>query len=339
MLSLRIRHFVVTMLIFCLTATVTAVWETSTTIPSFGTIKYWDFFFEVGFENDDCFKLGINGRDEYLLYGTFYEGVPPYWDRGGYPQYENPGYYRFEADTTIAHSGSQSALLELIDPIDNGKRRNQIHHDWNPLTTEHIWQEVCYYIPTDIMWTHPDTGEPQFYGLGALISERLWDPDLPMDAQEYGIKISVIWHKYRGNPVFNFVQGPVGVDNNDDGVRDFDTPADQYSELGSEGVPTGRWIKIKTHVYRNLDNWDQGYVEFWFTDETTGDTVYHREDPCRTIGIDPQRIADAPPYNVGGYYGYLSSSFTLYAGGLDGGMPPPCKIYVDDFYAGVLYAE
>lgn len=275
--------------------------------------------FIADFENDGDFSVGVEHSGNYK-----------YWDRERWFMDIHPDAYRFWPETTIVRSGTRSAKLELLDPISDGRRRLQRYHDWNPFT-EHIWQEEWFYLPEDLLWTNPDTGEGLWYALHTIISERMWNPDiLPWNFQDFAIAINVIWDQYHNNPVFDFILRGRDVDNNDDGQPDIGD-FEKYFELGSEGVPTGRWIKIRSHIYRNLQNWDEGYVEFWIEDSETTETIYHKEDPCRTIGIDPERIASLTPWKQGDYMAYIASGFCLYAGGLRGGMPLPCKIYVDDF--------
>jgi len=314
------------LLLLMLTTTSAASLNNSVQLSSFGTIKYWDYYFQVGFENSvDDFKRGIEHTGDYV-----------YWDRGGYWPSVYPEAYRFEPNTEIVHSGSQSALLELLDPTSDGKRRNMVYHDVDPLTTEHIWQIEYFYLPADFPWTNPTTGEPFWYTLQTLISERMWNQDLRLHFHEHGIKLGVLWHRYRSNPVFVFTRGPSDFDNDNDGQWDTTGKADQYFELGPEGVPKETWIQITSHVYRNLDDWDQGYVEFWISDESTGETIYHKQDPCLTIGINPESIAALPPSNDGdGNVAWLTTGFDLYTGGLDGGWALPTKLYVDDFFLGV----
>jgi hypothetical protein len=296
-------------------------------MSSSGTIIYWDYSFQVGFENTEDFMVGVEHSGNYT-----------YWDREQWFRDQYPGAYRFEPNTTIVHSGEQSIRLGLLHPNSDGERRIQTYHDWDPLETVQIWQEEWFYIPAGFLWKNPSTGEGFWYNLHTILSERMWNPDLVTSYQEYAVKLGAIWNQYSNKPVFCLTQGPVSVDNNDDGMDDFFSPEDQYFELGSAGVPTGRWFRIMSHVYRDLQNWDGGYAEFWIEDPVANRTVYHMENPCRTIGINPQRIGSLTPWRQGEYMAYLASGFTLYAGGLSDGMPSPCEIYVDDFFVGVRYS-
>lgn len=341
-LLLKKDLLVIVLLSLLLITTSAALPNVSTNITSFGRLIYWDFSFEVGFEHPEDFRRGIEH------YKCADGGNYTYWDRGGYIESVYPeGVYLFEPDTTIVHSESQSALLALLDPTEDLKRRNKVFHDWSPNATEYIWQEMYFYFPDDFRFVNSE-GKALWCTIFGM-SERMWNPDRAVPGeQEHALKIGVIWHRYLDppRPVFSFCQGPRRFDNDNDGV--WDTGGDKIEKFfwftQGPSVPTETWIHIKSHIYRNLSDWDNGYVEYWITNESTGETIHYKEDPCRTIGIDPDLMASLTPNTQGklggekGYGAWLSSGFSIYEGLLEPDTEvPPAKIYVDDFFAAVHY--
>jgi len=245
----------------------------------------------------------------------------------------HPDAYRFWPETTIVHSGTRSAKLELVDPTSDGTRRIQLMHDWDPLTTEHIWQEEWFYFPSDMPWIDPDTGEPLWRTIHAMVTERMWTAGIPQPYQEFSWRIAVVWDKYNDRLVFD-ITGLADVDNDDDGVADFPRPRTIYLELpGNESVPIGRWFKVKTHTYRNVRDWATnatgGYIEIWISDELDNE-VYRKIENVHTIGINPERIAALTPWKQNNAMAYVASGFAHYCGGLSGSYGVPSTIYVDD---------
>lgn len=283
--------------------------------------------FNTSFEETGDFAVGLEHTGNYK-----------YWDRERYFMSLHPEAYRFWPEATIVHSGTRSAKLELVSPYDFETNRLQIMHDWGPLTTGHIWQEEWFYFPSDMPWTHPTTGEPIWRTIHGIITERMWttNPSIRTKYQEFSWRIAVLWNRYTNKLNFEVI-GLASVDNNDDGADDFASSSPIYIEfLGSEGVPRGRWFKIKTHIYRNLNDWATnpagGYIEIWISDPYgSGEELYRKIDNIHTIGINPERIAAHPPWNEGGNMAYIASGFAHYCGGLSGSYGVPSKLYVDDF--------
>jgi len=300
--------------------------------------------FTVGFEEDIDFQVCTENKCNAPACTT---GCV-YWNRGGWSLTQAPTECLFEAETNPAfvHSGNRSAKLELVNPHDDLTRRVQIYHNWNPLTAEHIWTEETFFLPEDFPMVDPATGESMWHSLATWITERMWNPGLPSTFQQYALRLGVVWDAANNKPIFSFTNGAAEVDNNDDGINDLaGAMFEKYFSFSPEGVPLGKWIKIKGHVYRNLANFDQGYVEFWIQEITGKDTdgndiigreIYRKEDPCRTIGINPARLASLPPSchepGTEGKCAWLSSGFTNYQGGFAGSFGPPSKLWVDDVY-------
>jgi hypothetical protein len=150
----------------------------------------------------------------------------------------------------------------------------------------------------------------------------------------YQLTLGYLWHSTQGKYVFGFNEGTGAFDNNDDGINDYTNIADEYISLGDNGVPFDSWIKISSHVFRNFTDYTKGYVQIWLQDMTTNDTAYFVRNPCRTIGINPSRIAALPLNTHTEEYpnqgAVFANGFSLYSGGLDGSMPNPCSLFVDN---------
>jgi hypothetical protein len=139
-----------------------------------------------------------------------------------------------------------------------------------------------------------------------------------------------------GQQIFVLNLGKGSIDNNNDGVTENWTnmEADLYSNRDANQnvpstwltrvpglvVPFDRWFKVTTLVYRNLSDFNNGYVKVWIDDQLVWDV-----EGTRTVGIEPdllRAIDPLPPEPQG----YLCSGFGLYT---EVGSKPK-TIYVDN---------
>jgi len=267
-----------------------------------------------------------------MLYGTHYYGTPPNWTRGGYGPSHFPDLLLFENETSIVHRDLQSARLSVVNPSEEGKRRLEILHDWDPYS-EYIWEVAWYYFPSSLM---PADAWITFH---RIIYERMWDQDKAVYYQHFQISLSVITDgrsATQGQQIFVLDLGKGDIDNNNDGVTE-EWPymdADLYSNRDSDRVvPSSwltqksgfqvsfdRWFKVVTLVFRNMTGFDNGYVKVWIDGELIWDV-----QGTRTVGIAPDVLKNIEPLPPDPQ-GFLSSGFGLYT---DVGSSPK-TIFVDD---------
>ncbi|MCK4424860.1 hypothetical protein KAU93_04170 [Candidatus Bathyarchaeota archaeon] len=330
-ISRKIELFVPFLLSLILIATSAASLSGSAYVSSFGTIDYSGVTL-VDFENDDCFKWGINGKDEYMLYGIHYYGSSPNWTRGGYGASQWPDLLLFENETLIVRRGFQSAKLSVVDTSFDGGRRIEILHDWNP-DSEYIWEVAWYYFPSSLK---PLDSWMAFH---RMIYERMWDQDKAVYYQYFHISVSAMTDgrtATNGQQIFSLSLSKGNVDNNNDGVTE-EWPhlgADLYSNYDSSNavpsswltkkpgfqVPFDQWFKVTTLVFRNMTDFDNGYIKVWIDDELIWDV-----QGTRTVGIAPEVLKSIDPLPPDPQ-GFLSSGIGLYTG--VGSSPK--TIFVDD---------
>lgn len=286
-------------------------------IISTGSISY-DQGVYIDFESVDSFKWGVDFGDDYMLYDTHYNGAPPYWDYGGYPALQYPGTLLFQPDTQIVHSGQQSAKLSVANTNIDATRRLEVLHGWNP-SSQYLWESAWYYFPSSIK---PLDSWMTFH---RLVYERMWDQSKVTYAQSFQISISAMTdgrYATNGQQIFVLGLGKGTVDNSNTGTQDIwqNLGADLYSNADSNQVvpgswltkkpglqvPFDRWFKVTTLVYRNLVDFNNGYVKVWIDDQLVWDV-----EGTRTVGIDPsvlQAVKQVPPDPQG----FLCSGFGLY---------------------------
>lgn len=287
-------------------------------VSSSGTIVY-SMLTLVNFENDDCFMWGIDGNGTgYILYGTEYSGNVPFWSRGAWPAKEYPGVLLFEPATSIVYSGLHSAELSVTDTSKEATRRLEILHDWDPYT-EYIWQVGFYYFPSSLK---PSDGWITFH---RIIYERMWDQNKAIYYQYFQISLSVMTDSRSatyGQQIFVLSLGKGNVDNNNDRVEEYwpyyetdlfsngdsskTVPASWLTKKPGFQVPFDRWFKVTTLVFRNITDFNNGYVKVWIDGELIWDI-----QGTRTLGIAPsvlENVDPLPPQPQG----YLCSGFGLY---------------------------
>lgn len=327
--------------------------------------------FHVGFEQiDPDFKVGNVCRvDGPPLRDTCSINAGPfiYWHHGGSGL--NIRCLEMEFVPTSpgepVHSGAQAARLSncMIPPDENpldqweANRRVEILHQLNPLLVEHVWQETWFFIPTTFKWTDDRFTDPEYGGPAAMwfsfyrmIYERRYLPG----ASGFNINIGPVWRRagesYAGRIVTEarpefFVSNTSGayVD------KSIQNKVEEYLYFSDDDpIPIGRMFRIKTHVFRNLADWEKGYLELWITDpDAPGGPreIYRKYDPLRTIGLDPAQLASYPCHGPAPY-SHLCAGFGIYSGWRSMG---DCRnystfgntIFVDDFdyksTAGVTY--
>ena len=327
----KIHLFVPVLLSLILIATSAASLNSSAHVSSSGTIDYSGVTL-VDFEDDDCFKWGINGMDEYMLYGTHYYGTPPNWTRGGYGPFHFPDLLLFEIETSIVRRGLQSARLSVVDPSAEVSRRLEVLHDWDPYS-EYIWNIAWYYFPSSL------NPFDSWIAFDRIIYERMWDHDKAVYSQYFQISLSLLTDGRSaslGQQIFVLNLGKGNIDNNNDGVGE-EWPyygADLYSNRDSSRVvpsswltkkpgfqvPFDRWFKVGTLVFRNMTDFNNGYIKVWIDDELIWDV-----QGTRTVGIAPEVLENIDPLPPDPQ-GFLSSGFGLYTG--VGSSPK--TIFVDD---------
>jgi hypothetical protein len=234
-------------------------------------------------------------------------------------------------ETTIVYSGSKSAKLSILNPVDDTRRRLEILNDLDTNIT-HSWFEAWYYIPENMYPFNPS----EWLSFHRAIYERLWDDSLPLPYQYFQISIGVYCSDKSsslGEHFFHLGIGKGTVDNDDDGVIDWDTTSGSETRYNLHSnddpesnpnlarilVPFGRWFKVTTYVTRNPDNFEDGKIKVWIDDELLWDL-----SGVRTIGIDPEKISDRQGFS--NPRAYLSCGFSLYrqVGAT------PSTIYVDE---------
>jgi hypothetical protein len=305
--------------------------STQTSFASSGMILYKSSTY-VDFETTDSYKWGVDGANDYLLYGVYYSGTPPYWSRGSYPAYTNPGTLFFEPTNTIVYRGAKSANLTVADTSAESTRRMEILHDWDP-QTEYVMLSGWYYFPYDL---NPSDAWVTFH---RAIYERMWDQEKAVYYQYFQISVSLLTDgrsATNGQQIFVLSLGKGNIDNNNDGVTE-EWPylgADLYSNTGSNKdvpstwltkktglqVPFGEWFKVTTLIYRNLNDFNDGYVKVWINDDLVWDI-----DGVRTVGIAPTVLEDIDP-TPPEPQGYVCSGFGLYTDMYS----KPKTIFVDD---------
>lgn len=313
-----------------LTAIVSAS-SSSANISSSGAIDCSDITL-VNFENNDSYKWGVDGGNDYMLFGEHYLGRAPCWSHGGIGSYTYPNLLLFERNTSIVHSGVQSAKLSVVNASTDGTRRLEVLHNWDP-NSEYLWDIAWYYFPSSLkpldQWT-------TFH---RIIYERMWDQNKVVYFQQFQISLSMMTDdrvNTRGQQIFVLDLGKGDIDNNNDGIGEewSFNGADLYSNFdASQSVPsywltkkTGfqvtfdRWFEVIALVYRNLTDFNSGFIKVWIDDQLIWDV-----QGTRTVGIQPsilESIDSTPPDPQG----YLCSGFGLYT---EVGSKPK-SIFVDD---------
>ena len=288
----------------------------------------------VDFENNECFRWGIDGNGTgYMLYGTEYAGTTPYWSGLSYPASLYPEALIFENDSSIVHSGLQSARVSVVDTSNDTARRLEILHDWDPHSA-YLWNVAWYYFPSSL------APVDAFVAFHRMIYERMWDQNKAVYYQYFQISLSLLTDARSatlGQQIFVLSLGKGDIDNKNDGIGEIwpYLGADLYSNFDSnQAVPSSwltkkpgfqvsfdRWFKVATLIYRNMTNFNNGYIKVWIDGSLIWDV-----QGTRTIGIDPyvlEKIDPLPPEPQG----YLCSGFGLYTGISS----RPKTIFVDDF--------
>jgi len=318
---------------FAPSATYAAAPSASRSIPSSGSIDLSGVI-SVDFENDDCFKWGIDGNGTgYMLYGTKYDDTAPYWTRGSWPASKYPSLMLFESDTTTVHRGLSSARLSVVDTSMDGYRRIEVLHDWDP-HSQYLWEVAWYYFPSSL---RPLDSWVAFH---RIVYERMWDQNKAVYYQMFQITLSATTDGRSatlGQQIFVLNLGKGEVDNNNDGTTETwpymetdifsngdsspqTVPSSWMTRNPALQIPFDRWFKINTLVFRNTTDFNNGYIKVWIDDELIWDIR-----GTRTVGIDPailESIDPLPPEPQG----YLSSGYGLYTG--IGSSPK--EIFVDD---------
>jgi len=315
------------------------LWFSAYYLANEGTI------FGVNFEGDESFQISNIGDDHYYIYSddftVAHDGYPPYWSRGAYGFTVTPtGTLGFEPDTSIVHSGAQSAKLSLTNPTQEAYRRIEILRDWPSTTTEYIWEIGYYYIPSSI---YPLDAWVAFH---RIAYERMWDPTKAVTFQQFQISLSMCTDgraATNGQQIFVLDLGKGDVDNNDDGVEEtwLHKEEDLYSNTGSSDgtipaswltqslgfqVPFDQWFQVKTLLYRNLTvnndaSYNSGYLKVWIDNTLIWDV-----QGTRTIGVSPPIMDAINHVETGDTVGYFCNAIGLYT---DLGSDPK-TIYVDD---------
>jgi hypothetical protein len=303
--------------------------------------------FFVGFENNVDFQWGLDGGGSYMLFGVYHTNQSgacvagcycnngdrqSYWSRGSWPACLYPTVMLFEKNSTIVHGGVQSAKISVLDTSKESTRRIEILHDWNPETDFNITSEEWFYFPSTV---NPINGWITFH---RIIYERMWDQNKAVDFQQFQISLSAITDGRsleNGKQIFVLDLGKGDIDNNNDGVEETwpYMQADIYSNYDSSiivpsswltkksiYVPFDRWLKVKSEVFRNLTDFNNGYVKVWIDDDLIWDV-----HGTRTVGINPHIINSLdvlPPEPQA----YLCTGLGLYTD-LNSG---PKQIFVDD---------
>lgn len=320
------------LLISSLIVTCEGTSSASIVVSSRGGIDYSNIDL-VSFENNESFKWGIDGNGTgYMLHGAQYSGTVPFWSRGGIGAQTFPDLLLFEPETQIVHSGLQAANLSVVDTSSDGRRRLEILHDWNP-HSEFIWQVGWYYFPSSL---RPADG---FVAFDRIIYERMWDQSKAVYFQQFQISLSLLTDgrtATKGQQIFVLSLGKGDIDNNNTGIGD-NWPclgADLYSNYDSNQnvpsswitrqpgfqVPFDRWFKVVTLVFRNMTDFNNGFIKVWIDSNLVWDV-----QGTRTVGIAPSvldSIKSTPPEPQG----YLCSGFGLYT---DIGTRPK-TVFVDD---------
>jgi hypothetical protein len=301
-------------------------------VSSFGAIHYSGITV-MNFETDDCFKCGIDGNGTgYMLYGTEYPGTVPYWSRGGWGMYEYPTKILFKPSTSMVFRGLQSGNLSVVDPSLEGSRRLEVLHDWDP-HSEYLWNVGWFYFPS--------TFEPidTWIAFHRIVYERMWDPSRAIYYQYFQITLSCGTDgrsATNGQQIYTLNLGKGNIDNNNDGAEEtwLGYGADVYSNTDSHPwVPDSwltrkpgfqviydRWFKVVSLVFRNMTDFNNGYIKVWIDGELIWDV-----QGVRTVGIDPAILGSIDPL-APEPQGYLSSGFGLYT---EVGSAPK-TIFVDD---------
>jgi hypothetical protein len=314
-----------------LLVTIASAYNSSPNVTSFGTIEYPNLTL-INFENDDCYKWGVDGGNDYMFFGEHYLGTPPYWTHGGIGGYTYPNLLLFERNTSIVNGGLQSAKLSVVNTGTDGTRRLEILHEWDP-HSEYLWDVAWYYFPSSLkpldQWT-------TFH---RIIYERMWDESRAVYFQQFQISLSMMTDgrsDTKGQQMFSLNLGKGDIDNNNDGIGEEWSfkGADLYSNFDADQsvpsswltkepgfqVPFGRWFKVVALVYRNMTDFNNGYIKVWIDSHLIWDV-----EGTRTVGIRPsilESIDPAPPDPQG----YLCSGFGLYT---EVGSRPK-SIFVDD---------
>jgi len=264
---------------------------------------------EIGFEESSHFEVGPtaqiwnNKQAPYHLYLVYPE--PPY----------PPPPNTFEPSSEVVHSGSQSAKLCLLNPINDRARRIHIQHDWDPIKYKDLWVECWYYLPPNFAvddWTDLHRGLEERWGH----KDKPWTPGPYYNWFQITCTVSR-WTKVSDTEYK--IGSPINhgwVDNDGDGVNDL--PA-KYSVFSSDKIRLGEWFKITTYIYRDIEH---GVYKLWLNDVLQWDLR-----DIRTIGILPERIASSPD----NYQAWLASGIALYSGDLPN-VHPKCAYY-DDYKA------
>ncbi|MCX6820847.1 MAG: right-handed parallel beta-helix repeat-containing protein [Candidatus Aenigmarchaeota archaeon] len=313
-----------------LPVTTTTTTTTSTTVPATGGTTY-----SADFESDDSFKWGVDGVGDYMLYGNHVTSgsPPPYWTRGGWPAYVYPAALTFTPSTQFVHGGTQSAKLSIVNTSLEATRRLEVLHDWDPSSSQYLQETVWYYFPSSIA---PLDGWVTFH---RPVYERMWDQNKAVYYQNFQISVSAMTDGRSatiGQQIMVLSLGKGNIDNNNDGVTETWTNmnADLYSNRDSSQtvpsswqtqrsglqLPLDKWFKVTSIVYRNLTDFNNGYVKVWIDDNLVWDVQW-----TRTVGIAPSvlKAIDSLPSDP---QGYLCSGFGLYT---DIGTKPK-TIYADD---------
>ena len=229
----------------------------------------------------------------------------------------------FELSSTVVHSGSYSAKLSLLNPVNDRSRRIHVEHNWDPIQDKDIFVECWHYLPADFVvddWTDLQRGLEERWGSNT----QPWVFGPYYNAFQLTVLIErtsmVAAGQYR--LVSSINNG--WVDNYGVGTNDLPTA---YEVQSKDSIKFGQWFKITTYIHRDLQN---GIYRMWLNDVLQWDLR-----DIRTIGILPERIASP----LSGYHGSVASGISLYSGnwkqpnGNDWLGVHPKYAYYEDFMA------
>jgi len=311
----------------------------------------------LDFEADPCFELGYVSKGYVSYIDNFavrhIDRNASILPRGGYcpHEYQNiygsNGYY-FHPETNMVHSGTRSVKMGVINPQSSQVTRElEVLIDLDPLTNTEIWAEGWYYIPSSTK--DATSAYNQWMVFHRLIVERLFDNTKQMSVQVLNLNLGILTDDRfgkEGQRMFSMSLNKATIDNNNDGGNDVLGKVDLYSNGGSYPpggpepitsmlVPFDQWFHVKTYVFRNIQNFNDGKVKVWINDVLLWDIEH-----TRTVGLDPTIISKYPPFNPSdspdsyGYttpayaYGHVSTGFGCYTGVSSG---TAVTVYLDDY--------
>jgi len=330
-----------------------------------------DYYKTLDFGKVEDFEVGIEhgSQDKYVVYdpstkkpvvktGVYHSP----WDRGGYFQSIRPNAYNFIPISTPRRSGTNAAVLRLLNPVDYESCRLQLLHDWSPFD-EYIWQECWYYIPSDFVING-------FVTIHKTITERCWieqdgitsyPKGTYFEFNGQGIALYIDGRSSRptyGKPIFVIMRGQAGNGHLPDGYHGLsDIYASDAKQTASphtwiNGVPEwvpilDDWFMIRTFAHRNVqdflnrqtENYNNGTFKCWmsfppkhdvelvYPVRTEGNIGFNIPNNERTIGIYPDLLDTIGWHHTTKGMAYVASGIANYTS--EGSIPK--ELYVDDY--------